>query len=245
MNKQEMVDALLDLVNRGATVRRIDGFRSDPDDPTEMYYVQMQLTDRARTENTNTMNERTAHADRQLRHGGATRVHPDVERGIRGGQFREQILPIPSKAPGPVSDIRLAEAAEALSRFPGFRVQLSTDKDAWVASVDAVYGSESVYYEAKWSATDIRLAVIELFDAMRRPFTYVAFRENACANYAIRDGNGGWTVRTREDVQASGDESATDGVWSRLRPAFMKPGYVWPGPVAGDPRQVVSEATSA
>ena len=150
-----------------------------------------------------------------------------------------------------VSEIRLASAAQALSRFPDFKVRLNDEGSEWVASVDAVYGRESSYHRAQWSNPDMRVAVIGLFEAMSAADTYVGFRETTKGtqsnqHYAIWEGDGnyhdkGWLIRGRDEVAQSGDELATDGPWSRLRPAFMKPGYVWPGP-DGEPRREPEEA---
>lgn len=153
-----------------------------------------------------------------------------------------------------VSEVRLAAAAQALSRFPEFKVRLNEDGSAWVASVKAIYGRESVYHEAQWENPDMRVAVIGLFEAMSAPDTYVGFREHASRrkgtwsnqHYAIWEGEGyhdcGWLIRARDEVAASGDELAENGPWSRLRPAFMKPGYEWPG-AAGERREDGDEPT--
>lgn len=138
--------------------------------------------------------------------------------------------------------MEVARSAHVLSRFPNFKAEYVADKGPegsglglWVASVTAVYGEGISWHHARVEHIDIRCAVVELAQAMRKG-PYVAFREEAEDKYArwivppVVDGEsnvgecvGSWEVVLKSEVDHSSAE------WGKIRPHFMQPGYKWPG----------------
>lgn len=141
-----------------------------------------------------------------------------------------------------VKTSRMAYAANALSRFPDFRV--TWDGSAWVASIKAIVGAGVLWDEARSVNEDVRLAVVELYDLLAAEGVFVCFREEAEYRYArwsrgpwcpcsdadcrVDDSAVGWDVVSQSKVRESGP------AWAGVKPAFLEPGY-WDRPEATAP----------